>query len=197
MQNILKIIILVSITLGSVQIFCQDAPTEPTIEKPVVVEEPAAETESSTEDSIDKPSDKSSEKPTVVTKRTPVKRPTGLQLLDIHDAELIDARIPGIEITERKQIIADIDEPELQTKTEPATMSENSEQVSSQADDSDNSSEKKTSGIEKSYHSWNKVAKRWVPRGFIILLLILLIMLYKSKTRKRRRVFRKIPSKRR
>ncbi|MDA3899441.1 MAG: hypothetical protein PF637_02865 [Spirochaetes bacterium] len=116
-------------------------------------------------------------------------RRTGLQLLDISDLRLYDARIPGLEIKESEQIIAELDEPELQS------LANNSEETPKVAGDEVS---EKGSDVSAGYHSMNKLVKLWFPRALIILLLIILIMLYNTKSKKRRRrVFRKIPSKRR
>lgn len=125
----------------------------------------------------------------------PQRRQPVLQLLDAHGPDFTDSRIPGYSVPAQKnQILADVDEPELQT--------EDAKAEEAPQDDKKENSKKADSGkesvIEKTVNSMDYSARNLIAWGSLVALLLLMFLLYRLRTgKRRRRVFRKIPSKRR
>jgi hypothetical protein len=136
------------------------------------------------------------------TESTPVvRRPRRvLRLLDAHDPDFTDVRIPDYTVPDTKQeLLADVEDPQLQegdSETKPEANEKNNKTdnqeitVIQEEGDNDSSSDQLSSSDDTI-----RTAVAW---GSLLALFVLLIILYRVRTgRRRRRVFRKIPSKRR
>ncbi|MFW6366958.1 MAG: hypothetical protein ACOC2H_10855, partial [Spirochaetota bacterium] len=130
-----------------------------------------------------------------VRRPAPVRREPVLRLLDAHGPDFTDRRIPDYTVPETKsQILADIDEPELQNERAEADDSSGEAAAEPKSTEEDDVQ----SGIEGAVSAIDYSLRNLIAWGSLAALLILLFVLYRARTgRKRRRVFRKIPSKRR
>ncbi len=132
------------------------------------------------------------EQPAQSRRRRPRRR---LQLLDVHDPSFTDARIPDYTVPDEKnQILADVDEPELQTESDESKAESDSDKEES----GKNETLRESGVIERTVNSMDYSIRNLIAWGSLIALLVLMIVLYRIRTgKRRRRVFRKIPSKRR
>lgn len=115
-----------------------------------------------------------------------------LKLLDIQDKDFTAARLPGYTPQKKQQMLAELEEPEVEQTTEVENNKEDDDTVSKE-----DNSKPVIKGFEFSVskETWNNLA-----RGGLVIVLVGLVFLARftsRRSRRKRRVFRKIPSKRR